>query len=413
MEQVKDACEQCQYEKALKYLQHYVVNQDMAYIMAHADEVVGLLDAFEKRKGVKFSSKTQVKYIKAILDYVEASYNDDIPNDIKRQVGIYQDRYDLLEPTLRTEATLTQYSSQHNMLVKYIVKQPIEWIQKHPIETIDAIKSFKYDGKKQYTDKTIKTYIAYIMFSFDKPVHSDLLRYYNTFYDEFNTRRREIENEYKKNETPQKVKDAYVSWSNIIKRRDEIGQGKDRDGVSMYGSKRHLILSLYTYLNPVRQDFHRVKIYGRAIKQDKAEPNYIVINKDEATLWIREHKTSKSEGTIELKLPKELVNILKASLTKEPRQWLFVGQNGKPYNNDKTGLSSFTKVINEHLSRALLNKETGFGVTILRRIFISYFRDSRPSQIEREEVAHQMGHSEQTQDLYDCVDLGKNDTENE
>jgi hypothetical protein len=168
---------------------------------------------------------------------------------------------------------------------------------------------------------------------------------------------------------------------------DKLIQKRDCGELDMYS---HLLLSMYTYIYPVRADY-----YATEIVYDDAEPNvpnYIRIRGDQSELMIRDFKTSKLYTSIHYpRLPDTLHQIILQSLQKEPRTYLFQKPNGKPYTRN-----TFSQWASRTL-HALFGVE--MTLTLIRHQFISTLSLDTPA-VELERIGRLMGHSLSTQQLY-------------
>lgn len=183
---------------------------------------------------------------------------------------------------------------------------------------------------------------------------------------------------------------SQLTYQDIIRHRDE-------EKLDMYG---HLLLSMYTYIYPVRADY-----YATELVMDDAEPsvpNYIRIRKDYSELTIREFKTAKRYPPIHYpRLPDELHQIILRSLEK-PRKFLFEKENGKPYTRN-----TYSRWASSVLYQI-------FGVemtlTLFRHHFLSTLSMDLPV-VELERIGKLMGHSLNLQRLYKWHPQEKKDGE--
>jgi integrase len=185
-------------------------------------------------------------------------------------------------------------------------------------------------------------------------------------------------------------RETYVPWDVILKARDNI----EREDPT---SEQALLLGMYTYIEPVRQDYGNVKLLKREPANASSIPNFLVLDesdKDTATLTISDYKTAKKYGVHKRHLPKELVEIIWNSLEARPRDFLFVDSKGQPFVKK----NSFAKWTN----RSLESIFEGRRVTIntLRHSYISNldFNARTPGDLLRS--AKMMGHSVNQQQLY-------------
>lgn len=125
---------------------------------------------------------------------------------------------------------------------------------------------------------------------------------------------------------------------------------------------------------PMRLDFQNIKVYGSANQVNEGQKKFVVYQSKKfvATEY---NKTSKKYGTSEYKLSNELIDKIKASLKKKPRDELFVFSNKNP-----------TKAITN------LFKGAGFfniSLNSLRHIM----SNTAETPTEKIELAKKMGHS--------------------
>eukprot|EP00951_Prasinocladus_malaysianus_P002306 scaffold16340_cov25-Prasinocladus_malaysianus.AAC.1 len=117
--------------------------------------------------------------------------------------------------------------------------------------------------------------------------------------------------------------------------------------------KRLLILSLYACHPPVRQDYGNVRLCDvtRCRRRSTASrTNHILMEPEHWTLVLLKYKTDSTYGRVESRLPAEVLEVARASLEIEPRQYLFVRRDGKPYRDTSKSSNSFTALVNRSLS---------------------------------------------------------------
>lgn len=180
----------------------------------------------------------------------------------------------------------------------------------------------------------------------------------------------------------------WVEWADVIAKQRALA----RDA---YGSDEHLLLSMYTLIEPLRQDFGNVAVIPAMPRNmsDLGEGNHIAIpEQGPGTLVLSKYKTQGAYGIYTRDIPAELADVIRASLRRKPRGWLFVGARGKPFP-----LHTFTIYSNKLLQTIFGKKVT---VTTLRHSFISNidFNQSTPSQLMR--TSRNMAHSLIQQQLY-------------
>lgn len=239
------------------------------------------------------------------------------------------------------------------------------------------------------SEQTRKSYISAVLAVYR---HSSGLKEreqenYKRWYEAFATVHGVIEDRYKRNEPTQKQKDIYVPFPEIIKLRDTLPRG----------SYERLLLAFYTYLPPLRCDFNRIYIHRGDRNADSLEPNYITYYGNErcGNLVLNEYKTQKGKNSYEKGMPQELCDELATSLEKNPRDWLFIDKNNKPFT-----AKSYTQWANRVLARVLGKRMT---VSMLRHSFINSLDFNTLTVAEKEEIAKDMAHTVGTQDRYRLI----------
>ena len=163
--------------------------------------------------------------------------------------------------------------------------KPIYWILKNPKEGIESI------CKISNVESTRKSYISAILAVFK---HNEGLKEadgfseaYKEWLEKFKELDTSISERYKLNKPSEKQLNGYVPFKDIIKKRDELKKG----------SLDRLLLSMYTYIKPLRADFNCVKIYKKVVAT-KIPENENYINLHEKKLILQEYKTQKKHDKI-------------------------------------------------------------------------------------------------------------------
>jgi hypothetical protein len=161
-------------------------------------------------------------------------------------------------------------------------------------------------------------------------------------------------------------------------------------------SDRHLLLAMYTHMEPVRADYGNVRMYveqGPSDDQEEDRGNYMVLSTENSYLVLDEYKTRAKLGTFKREVPPSLVSIIVQNMTNKPRSHLFVQKNGEPY----TKKNSFVQYANRQMY-SIFGKH--FTISLFRHSFISSldFNESKPNQI----IGHakNMMHSVHQQQMY-------------
>ena len=199
--------------------------------------------------------------------------------------------------------------------------------------------------------------------------------------------RNEWKNEYDaercKNELNEKEDKNWVEWRDVIKRRDEIKNIKDK-----------LILGLYTYQVPRRvEDYVNMYWVEKLDEEDEKEDrNYCVGYK---RFVFNKYKTSNTYGRQSIIIHPDLVNILKKYVNKYEIE-----------DGDRLLGCRSNAVISDTL-KDIFDKNV--SVNILRKSFISYIDEKvrAISTEDREKIARMMGHSVQEASRYLKIDTRK------
>lgn len=178
-----------------------------------------------------------------------------------------------------------------------------------------------------------------------------------------------------------------VDWQTIIKKRDSLPSG----------SNERLLLSLYTYLPPVRADYYNVRINP---KTTEGKFNLLLLDKTHAEnsfMIIRDFKTASKYKEIKHTLPVQLFNEIHESLKKVPRNFLFVMPTDltRPYDR-----GSFSKWANKVLQQ-LFN--IPINLTSLRHLYVSTLDFNKTRASELEKIGNSMGHSIAMQKGYQWI----------
>jgi len=182
---------------------------------------------------------------------------------------------------------------------------------------------------------------------------------------------------------PTKRQNLGISFEDVTKVRDLL---KDGDVMK-------LLLLLYTEIPPLRSDYANVKILK---KQGKYEDNYIFGD----TFHLLNYKTSKKYGPKQIKLTKKIMDQIEISLKKNPREYLFIDSQNKPFCESTNGNNNFNKYFNTKLKK--LFKNNNISLTYFRHLYLSRpdLKLNEKTLAEREKLSLIMGHSLLQQSRY-------------
>jgi integrase len=151
-----------------------------------------------------------------------------------------------------------------------------------------------------------------------------------------------------------------------------------------------LLMCFYCKMPPVRLDYANLAYHTKTPPMN-TKGNYIIVRNKDPKIFIQEHKTAKQHGTLERDIPKDLLPML--------REW-------KKNNPSATHLFVMTKSQLGRKLSSLFKKYSGkpASANILRHAYISYQRRNDTPLKVKEQIANEMGHSVQTQEVYRRID---------
>jgi len=252
------------------------------------------------------------------------------------------------------------------------------------IEKIESAKN--KSGGKSYSTNTLITFFS-IPMTLSTHIPEFKMRLtpvaLNAFTKKYNyyVQRRNLEQ-------MKKLKGKGIRWEDVIKMREVAGKKEPY-------SLTHTILSLYTYLEPLRNDFGFVKII-KTTPRDKKDNYY---NPKTGKFYLNKFKTAKMyKGEPPYIFGPELKKIVNKYIEKaKSKTFIFEKKNGKPYAGygEETTAYSFNSIVNTALNKYNPNKKIRITTRVVRR--------SRASNIQSEnfdfrfKVARLMRHKVSTQ----------------
>ena len=270
-------------------------------------------------------------------------------------------------------------------------KKSILWIVMHPELFIDALTKWGATKKGKVYDtlstSTLRSYPATIIGTISK--HIDLQEIMPNILQEWkNVGNKLDEPDYDRRMEGRmnaRQEKAYIPWEHIIAIRDRLPEGMDR-----------LLISMYTMIPPRRNDYYQLKIFEDKPPSDDYDGNYIVLG-DINQIVINESKTSNKYGTVITNIPPELLDQIRSSIDKYPREYLFQSDTGAIYTRVHSN-----KVFNTVFKRVFKNK--GFSITMFRHSYVTYLKVDNLPIAKRKLIAKNMGHSCLRQKEYEFRD---------
>lgn len=261
--------------------------------------------------------------------------------------------------------------------------KPIEWIILHPNATYDWYKtnvSASTESKLMLASAVNKMTQIYSGFALK---HAEHVQRWREMIKESNKAKREKYRSHKMAETKYKKAVMYEELKNVYCKLSKDATVMTR---SMTSHMRFILLTMLLSIKPKRADLGTVYVaVDKAVPEEKKRGNYIEIQGKTGKLYLNRYKTAKTYGTLEETLPVTTVNIIRKSLTVEPREYLLVNTKGEPYTN-KDYSKFFTRMCEHHFGK-------GMCATIWRSVFVSENVDFNLDPLILEENARLMGHS--------------------
>lgn len=265
-------------------------------------------------------------------------------------------------------------------------------ILRHPNEMFQNLQEYYTEIQSQ------KAYINAILalFKYHSKLKSAFPMQLQIWKQHFDTVHRKIETNYDNNSPSAKQKTSFMPWQNIIKKREQLPKN----------SIEYLWLCCHTMIPPMRADLDKIKIFTDrepSQKEIKDNPNFLLMQTKRVGDWIMkliltEFKTAKSMKQYQKVLPAELCAVIKKSLLRSPRDFLFVSNStGLPFNNTAT----YTRFANRLLQKIF--KPHPITISMLRHIFVSNLDHGKLTSGEKTRLARDMMHSPSTFDRYRLI----------
>ena len=320
----------------------------------------------------------------------------------RRRIPKYAVKSDLIQPILDAELSPVSkrvYLTRLRTILSETGKS-IFAVATNPTEHLAWVRGWSEAPATQ------KSYIAAILavFRHNEGLKDQQQQAYQEWYAAFQEINGAIDERYKNNEPSARQKEGYVPYAEIVAKRDALPDGSDD----------RLLLSLYTYLPPLRCDFNRLRIYDAepvaasapaakdAAAAAPAELNYIVLPRraaggaNVALLVLGEFKTrAHHDEPLRKELPEPLTEQLRLSVHARDRDWVFTDRSGGPYS-----AMSYTKWANRALARLFGRPLT---VSLIRHSFINTLDMNTLTVAEKEKIAHDMAHTVAMQDRYRLI----------
>lgn len=238
--------------------------------------------------------------------------------------------------------------------------------------------------KNATTDEVYRTSIVTILAFFKYSEVKDTDRpSYLKWYTYFIKARKRIYKRIIHHEPTDRQKEAHIPWERVMNNYKSMTTG----------TQQHLLMSMITLLPPRRQtDWYKVRVYNESDPnyKPKRDHNYINLNYHDPYILLVDYKTAKYFGPWYKKIPKDLFEIIKESISNHPRDWLFVnGITGDPYSSS----DPFAKWSNRTIKKVMYNSLTTMNT--MRHSYVSYIREKNPNMTlaEQKTLSKDMGHN--------------------
>jgi hypothetical protein len=228
--------------------------------------------------------------------------------------------------------------------------------------------------------------------------HHSALILWKTYFDEVVQL---VNTDAKKNCIKEKQQDKYVSTEQVqLKRQEMKNDNPHRDIIT---SQQYLLLTLLSDITPKRSDLGKLRIY---FAEDPVvnDENYIVLRKVNSSLdsflVMNVYKTAKSYGRIEEVLSKETTQVIRDSLKKFPRNYLFITRFGTPHKSNASYGKFVERTFLELFGRAM-------GTSMWRHVYVTEKIDPNQSEEALEIIARNMCHSASVQRYERFADIAQ------
>jgi len=264
-------------------------------------------------------------------------------------------------------------------------QKPIEWILSHPDETIEAL------GNTDYSLSTKRNRVSSIcaLFKYWGEASGDLSPEREKWCAAQKAMNKQSMDRVLEGVPTEREIVNWVPWNKVLDMERFMRK-------SEFASQRHLLLAMYTHMEPMRSDFGNVTIHqSQPPDQCTANENWIFLSSvpHQSTICLNQYKTHNKYGRFTRTVPESLVMIIRKSLIKNPRSHLFVSRDNQPY----TKSNSFTKYANRTLYQ-IFGKH--MSISLLRHSFISAIDFNKSTPGDLMSVSKNMMHSLSMQQMY-------------
>lgn len=244
--------------------------------------------------------------------------------------------------------------------------------------------------ERTYAPSSVKTKLGQIVSVLS--LFPNYTKIKDLYHDALMSRAAALQAEEASGEKNAKQKETWISWEDVLAKRDELVKTKPSGEVTQSELLDALVISLYTYIAP-RRNKDYLKMYIIPEVDDTLYPttvNYLVLQ--EKKMIFNTYKTSATYGQQVLDIPNPLWSVFQRFYATIDKKASFfpiplIQKNGKHYS----GVSSITDILNRIFGKKI-------GASALRHIYLSdKYADNTD---ERNQDSKDMAHSRSQQDLY-------------
>lgn len=280
-----------------------------------------------------------------------------------------------------SESSKKNYIYNVTKILKTMGTDDVTWVMAHPRETMKAL-------RRAHKNPTIRSQVCAIVSLFKhweemRLAHPEAKETWSKYMKDLD---KQAQAPILEGQASERELLNWVPWRQVLKAEKKLRK-------TQYGSDTHLLLAMYTCIEPARADYGNIKVFVEDTP-DSPSGNYMVLrSKKESYLVLNEYKTKKALGEFNRPLPHTLVKIIVHNMTANPRTHLFVKCDGQPYDKK----NSFDRYANRILYDIF---KKHFTISLLRHSFISGldFNGTTPGQLLGH--AKNMMHSAGQQQLY-------------
>lgn len=233
------------------------------------------------------------------------------------------------------------------------------------------------------TRKNVMTAIMVLLKAYETPKRT--LNKYQKYFEE-------LVNDYEKNYDNQikseKETKNWITRAQLIEKIKELEKMIEKYDIKKLGNKeediiqQHLILTLYTEIPPMRNDYAQMKVYHD--KEVKGE-NYINLKKK--VIILNKYKTAKTYGEKNIDVPDKVIKIIRRWIDITENEYLLINiRDRNPMTNN-----GLTKYLNK------IFKPKKVSTTLLRKLYLSEKYPVIHDRKDMKKDAYVMGHSLDTQ----------------